>query len=71
MSTRQAMQRCSICNKPTMHIGSGVSHVLHLLLSLLTLGLWLPVWLLCSLNQSTAAACTVCGKKAGLLSFVR
>ena len=28
------------------------SHVLHLLLSLLTLGLWVPVWLLVALSNA-------------------
>jgi hypothetical protein len=28
------------------------SHVLHLILSIITLGLWIPVWMLCGLSNS-------------------
>lgn len=38
--------------------GKPVSHVLHLLLSLITLGLWIPIWILVAL---------VCGEKYKLL----
>ena len=30
--------------------GKNVNHVLHLLVSVFTLGLWLPIWLLLALN---------------------
>lgn len=33
-------------------MGSGPNHVLHLILTLLTFGLWLPVWLLVTLASS-------------------
>ncbi|ANW64063.1 hypothetical protein BCA37_11060 [Mycobacterium sp. djl-10] len=30
----------------TVYVGGGTSHGLHLLLTLLTCGLWLPVWII-------------------------
>lgn len=44
------------------------NHILHLLLSLVTFGLWLVVWLLLILNGGTYR-CRECGMKArGYLS---
>ena len=32
------------------------NHILHLLLSIVTFGLWLPIWLLVSLNKFTVGS---------------
>ena len=69
MSTSMTMKQCRRCGKATMHVQPGTSHVLHLLLSLLTLGLWLPVWFLLAANSGTAAQCTQCGRAKGLLGI--
>ena len=37
------------------------NHVLHLLLSLLSMGLWLPIWLLVACSQDWR--CGTCGTK--------
>ena len=28
------------------------SHVMHLILSILTIGLWVPIWILCAISNS-------------------
>lgn len=66
MSTRMIMKPCKACQKLTMHVQPGTSHVLHLLLAVFSFGLWLPVWILVTLNASTEAQCTICGRTKGL-----
>jgi len=44
------------------------NHVLHLLLSLLTAGLWIPVWLVLTLVAAGAYRCPKCGGKT--LSYI-
>lgn len=39
--------------EPEVHTAS---HVLHLLLSLITFGLWLPIWVIAAMNASGATA---------------
>ncbi len=64
MSTHQTMMRCKACGKQTVHIQERANHVLHLLLTLLSLGVWIPIWFLCSL--SGPPRCTSCGRKKGI-----
>jgi len=66
MGSRQYMHKCKQCGKPTMHLGPSTSHVLHLLLSVVTAGIWVPVWILVSLSNSSQGACSICGKKKTL-----
>ena len=69
--SNQVMKKCSECRKPTIHIQPKTSHVLHLLLSLITVGIWVPVWLLIALNNSSQATCTACGTMTGLFGSKR
>ncbi|AUG85078.1 hypothetical protein FDJ19_gp071 [Vibrio phage Ceto] len=50
---------CPSCNTSTPHEVDETSHVVHLILSLLTGGLWLLVWLACTLSQKDPK-CTEC-----------
>lgn len=36
---------CQQCNKPSVVFRQGTNHVLHLILTLITFGLWAIVWL--------------------------
>lgn len=36
---------CQVCNKRVVVFRKGTNHILHLLLSILTMGLWLIVWI--------------------------
>ena len=58
----QTMRKCRRCGKMTLHIGPSTSHVLHFLLSIVTLGVWLVIWLLVEISHKTSQQCTVCGK---------
>ena len=62
---------CKNCGEPTPHESPSTSHVLHLLLSVITVGFWLPVWLLMALNNRNQATCTVCGREVGLFGRSR
>jgi hypothetical protein len=66
MATNHLMHHCRHCQKKTPHLEPATSHVLHLLLSILTLGLWVPVWILSAIANSSQKTCGVCGKVAGL-----
>ena len=44
-----------------MHLKDATNHILHLLLSVVTGGVWLVVWLLIWLKPKRSQ-CTVCGK---------
>lgn len=65
--SRQTMKPCKACSRLTMHVQPGTSHVLHLILSIISVGFWVPIWLLVSLNNHTKAQCTVCGRTKGVL----
>lgn len=62
----QKIQFCKVCQKNTTHIGPKTSHLLHLILSLITAGFWLPIWLIISANNNNQGQCTVCGRTTGL-----
>lgn len=62
MSTDQKMLNCRSCGKPTIHLVERPNHILHLLLSLVTLGAWLIVWFFRGTSENKAT-CTVCGAR--------
>lgn len=65
------MRHCRNCGTTRQHSQPSTSHVLHLLLSLITAGLWIPIWLLVALNNGSQAQCLVCGAQAGLFGSSR
>jgi hypothetical protein len=66
MATNQTMYYCKRCARWTPHIQPATSHVLHLLLCLLTCGLWLGVWAVIVMVNFLRKTCTVCGRLVGL-----
>lgn len=60
MPTVQKMLHCAACERPTLHVSQAPSHVLHLLLTLVTCGLWIFVW---AMQTSSTPQCTACGRK--------
>ena len=60
MPTAQLMKKCVQCNKMTMHYQEKPNHFLHLLLSIVTAGIWLIVWLL--FVQAKDPQCSICGR---------
>lgn len=71
MSVIQTSAYCATCGRQTLHTKQRINHVLHLLLTIITAGLWgLFVWLPLGLtNSSRRAMCTSCGSKPGFASF--
>ena len=65
MAQKNYMRKCKACAKPTMHIQQKPNHILHLLLTVCTAGVWLLVWIFVSLVQP-APQCTQCGRKRGI-----
>ena len=62
------MKHCKRCGKVTQHLKPSTSHVLHLLLSLISVGLWLPFWFLIAMSNNSQGQCTHCGRKKGILN---
>ncbi len=65
MAHRQSMRSCAGCGVPTLHVQQKPNHVLHMLLSVFTIGFWIPVWVLVSLFQGRPQ-CMTCGQKSAL-----
>lgn len=61
------MKKCRRCKKFTKHTQPSTSHLLHLILSFLTAGVWVLVWIIVALNNKSAAQCMECGKTKGVL----
>lgn len=53
---------CKQCKKRVVVFRAGTSHVLHLILSIVTAGIWLFVWLLASMKIG-GWRCADCGSK--------
>ncbi len=53
---------CPQCKTETIQALRPISHLLHLAMSVITMGLWIPVWIV--LACSPLANCTICGSRA-------
>lgn len=60
MATEQTARLCSSCREQRLHIRQGVNHLLHLLLTLVTGGLWIVGWLI-ALGLKPGWRCSQCG----------
>lgn len=62
MAQEFGMMYCDRCKEQVQATRSTPNHVLHFLLLLFTMGVWLPVWLLITLNAGTIGwRCVKCG----------
>lgn len=61
MATRQKVKSCKLCEKVTIHIGPSTSHVLHFLISVVTIGWWVIVWFFLSIRNKFKLRCSECG----------
>lgn len=53
---------CPTCNTLRLFEKEGTSHLVHAIVSLFLCGLWIPIWILAALaNSSQPARCTQCG----------
>lgn len=61
MGTRHAPGYCHHCGRTVLAVANTPSHVLHLLLSVVTAGLWIPVWIVIALATDSRGRCPDCG----------
>lgn len=62
MSESKTSGFCKDCGKNAVLYRKSANHILHLLLSVFTLGVWLPIWFLISF-QFGGWRCVNCGSK--------
>jgi hypothetical protein len=67
MPSIQRMLFCKNCGRKTLHVGMVESSVLHLLLSVLTCGVWLIVWFFVAAARPRPE-CSVCATPAPVRS---
>jgi hypothetical protein len=67
MGIVQSTSYCATCQRQSLFTKPRINHVLHLILSVLTLGVWaLLVWLpLGLINSGRKPKCATCGMAAG------
>ena len=70
MPTTNVMTNCVKCQKKTLHIEQKLSHILHLLLAIVTAGVWLIIWILLAFFHDKKTQCTVCGHNKGIINDI-
>lgn len=55
---------CGVCGQQRLFVAPTPSHLLHLVLTIITAGIWLIVWLIIG-GKTGPYRCTVCGSKLG------
>lgn len=53
---------CPHCKDQVLAQGERPNHVLHVILSFLTLGLWLPIWFIIVIAKAGNYRCVHCGQ---------
>ena len=61
MGAKQASRYCVGCEGNTLAVGTTPNHILHLVLTLITFGLWGIVWILVAVGKSGGYKCSKCG----------
>lgn len=62
MAVQEATGYCKACNRQVMIRRKGTNHILHFLITLLTGGLWVIVWIFAAIKIG-GWRCTMCGVK--------
>lgn len=65
MSEKITQKHCKTCEKKVLAKKNGPNHILHLILSIFTAGIWLVIWLAVSLLQEPWR-CSQCGQRLQL-----
>jgi hypothetical protein len=63
MATKQLQLQCAGCEAVMPHTQPAPNHILHLLLTIFTAGLWLIVWIIIAMSGGGKATCSKCGNK--------
>jgi hypothetical protein len=59
---KTVQRKCGICAQARPFQKEKINHILHLLLSVFTLGFWAPIWLaLIFINLLSPYRCNTCG----------
>lgn len=61
MSLKTKGGYCNYCEKNTMSQSEKPNHILHIILTLLTGGLWIIVWIILAMMAAGNYKCTQCG----------
>ena len=61
--TKTEPNYCPNCDETTPHSFGRTNHILHLILSLLTAGIWLIVWLFAAICSGGKGQCKKCRSK--------
>lgn len=62
MATKHKQGFCKDCEKLVPVTSPGTNHILHLLLSIITAGIWVIIWILAAIS-SGPWRCSICGGK--------
>lgn len=62
MGIQQLQLGCVRCQAITPHNVQKPNHLLHLLLTVFTAGLWLIVWIIIAAGKGSTPACVRCGQ---------
>ncbi|ATG73659.1 hypothetical protein AN401_07145 [Zobellella denitrificans] len=62
MAEEKKSAYCKSCERRVVVFRKGTNHILHLLLSIITFGLWLIIWFGCAVKFG-GWRCTECGSK--------
>lgn len=67
MAVTASTAHCQVCDRQTLFHKQRINHVLHLILTIVTVGVWgLLVWLpLGIINSTRRPRCTLCGTFRG------
>lgn len=69
--SNQIVDYCDLCEKQTIHLQPATSHVLHLLLSIVTVGFWVIAWVFIAKNNASQSKCSICGRESGVIGSKR
>jgi len=63
MALKQTQAFCSACRQNRLFQKQGINNLLHAITTLFLCGLWIPVWIIVAVsNSSTPYRCTSCGR---------
>ena len=62
MADQRTQKFCKRCKSNVLAVRPGTNHVLHLLLSLVTCLIWVPIWILSAIKIG-GWKCPTCGSK--------
>lgn len=62
MSLDHTQKFCKACNKNVLAVRKGTNHVLHLIMSIVTCGVWIIIWILSAIKIG-GWRCPSCGSR--------